>query len=1115
MNVHNINTIARYEVKLLRRSWLFRTFAILALFIISIAALSNLSFVFWRFSETWDMTGVSSLPAFFSIYLYSIAQSVIVIFLAGSFLKRDKKLDTAEVIYVRPMSNADYIVGKVWGILRVFVSLNLIVMGITAFICLAINSSPFSLFPYVFYIVTISIPALLFVLGLAFTMMCFIKNQAVTFIVMLGIVGVSFFYLAEPIYGIFDFSGVNIPAIFSDAVGHADIRLFLLQRATYLVLGIGFICLTITLVNRLPHRPWKTPIIRAISVVVILMGCGLGMLYVLHYRHVMEVRNGYISTYNQYVAQPKANVLKNDIAVRLTGRSMEAESRITVMNSHAEPLKEVVLYLNPGFVVTSVESEGKDIKFARDRQVLRVEQSIAPQDTVTFMVKYGGVPDENIGYTDINEKDFIEHPKASAFFFRYGKRYLYLDERFVLLTPEVLWYPTAIPSVNPQSPYAIKKQFSDYKLTVEGGGDRTVLSQGDMTQKEGQTLFANRTPLTGISLTLADYEKKSVNVDSVDYELYYFKGHDFFSKHFAEVGDTLPVLIREARNDMEIAKGRNYPYRKFVLAEVPLHFTTYIRNWKGYTEAVMPQIVFLPERGIGVGSDFRATKQRVLRWTDNENMLDIDAEVEMFKRFVNNTFVAETEANPMRWETSPKVNKYNQGAQFLNHTGFIYSLEYPIIDIAVNTMLNAGQETSARGWGGQMVMNDVQRANLYLQSNSFQEALQDDSIKPQVFYELLKLKSKFLKNYVIAQVPLEKFDAFMKRFTLENRFKEVSLSEFVAECKAELGIDLTDFIEKWYVDNHSAPLAIRDVDANKILIDDYTKYQIRFKVNNPSDVDAVITVKAVDGGQGRGGRGRRGRGNVAPTTGDEMNYIIPRNSAREVKLIRDERPGRMTVNTNVSTNLPNQFEYNFSKIDNEIRDTSSGAFEISPSLFTPDINEIIVDNEDSGFRIIESNQKHKLKDLFKQEEKEKYYNFRSWRAPSKWTAIVGNNCYGTTVNSAVYKSKGKGLNQVEWEADIPKDNYYEVFVWKPTMDMVMMMNMQHGRSAKVSQQQSYTVHYGEEKETVELDFDQLETGWASLGSFFLPSGKVTVTLNDQVSGQYVIADAVKFVKLKN
>ena len=41
MNIHAINVIARYEVKLLKRSWLFRIFAVLALFILTIAQLSN------------------------------------------------------------------------------------------------------------------------------------------------------------------------------------------------------------------------------------------------------------------------------------------------------------------------------------------------------------------------------------------------------------------------------------------------------------------------------------------------------------------------------------------------------------------------------------------------------------------------------------------------------------------------------------------------------------------------------------------------------------------------------------------------------------------------------------------------------------------------------------------------------------------------------------------------------------------------------------------------------------------------------------------------------------------------------------------------------------------
>lgn len=91
---------------------------------------------------------------FCNTYFYNIAQSVIVVFLAGSFLKRDKKLDTAEVIYVRPMSNADYIVGKTWGIVKVFITLNIITLLFTAFLNILINKSPFDLFPYLFYLLT-------------------------------------------------------------------------------------------------------------------------------------------------------------------------------------------------------------------------------------------------------------------------------------------------------------------------------------------------------------------------------------------------------------------------------------------------------------------------------------------------------------------------------------------------------------------------------------------------------------------------------------------------------------------------------------------------------------------------------------------------------------------------------------------------------------------------------------------------------------------------------------------------------------------------------------------------------------------------------------------------
>ena len=152
MNIHNINTISRYETKLLRRRWLFRIFAVLSLLIIVFFQISLQSNIFGWYR--WGMVAMPSSIPFVNIYLFNIAQSIIAIFLAGNFLKRDKKLDTAEVIYVRPMSNADYIVGKTWGIIKAFVSLNIIALIIAGFIHVFASDSPFAFLPYPVYPIT-------------------------------------------------------------------------------------------------------------------------------------------------------------------------------------------------------------------------------------------------------------------------------------------------------------------------------------------------------------------------------------------------------------------------------------------------------------------------------------------------------------------------------------------------------------------------------------------------------------------------------------------------------------------------------------------------------------------------------------------------------------------------------------------------------------------------------------------------------------------------------------------------------------------------------------------------------------------------------------------------
>ena len=91
----------------------------------------------------------SNIP-YLILLLLNTGQAVIAIFLASDFLKRDKKLDTSEVFYVRPLSNAEYVIGKIWGNLRVFLLLNLIIMGITMAFNLTVGEVDWIAFYYIF-----------------------------------------------------------------------------------------------------------------------------------------------------------------------------------------------------------------------------------------------------------------------------------------------------------------------------------------------------------------------------------------------------------------------------------------------------------------------------------------------------------------------------------------------------------------------------------------------------------------------------------------------------------------------------------------------------------------------------------------------------------------------------------------------------------------------------------------------------------------------------------------------------------------------------------------------------------------------------------------------------
>ena len=202
---------------------------------------------------------------------------------------------------IRALSNAEYVVGKIWGNLRVFLFLNLLVLAIVLAFNFMASGVAVDLPAYLVYFFLISIPTLIFIIGLSIFLMLLLKNQALTFILLLGYIGLTLFYIQDKFYYLFDYMVYNLPLFKSTIVGFSNLELILNHRAIYFFAGLGFIFFTIFLFKRLPnarrsHYPW-----------LFLSFCMFLLMGTAGFRHVRsilregEMRALYTSINNKYV----------------------------------------------------------------------------------------------------------------------------------------------------------------------------------------------------------------------------------------------------------------------------------------------------------------------------------------------------------------------------------------------------------------------------------------------------------------------------------------------------------------------------------------------------------------------------------------------------------------------------------------------------------------------------------------------------------------------------------------------------------------------------------------------------------------------------------------------
>jgi len=1152
---HNIKTIARYEATILRRSLFFRLFSLGALFIFTFLNLGIFSPVG---DEPWEFVAIPSSVPLLNLYLLNIAQSVLVIFLSADFLRRDKKIDTNEVLYTRPMSNLEYVSGKTWGILKLFLGLDIIILLIALIINVISKSMTVDLLSYVSYLLIICVPTLLFSLGLSFMLMLVLRNQALTFLILLGIAAVNLFWLHYRFGSVFDYMAFGLPVFKSGVIGFDNPELIINQRLMYGLLGISLASASVLLFNRLPQSKIQTGISIALMIFSFIGSFICGLNTVSLHKTVLHDRKMVIEAAREFEHSETVSLTSAYIDLLHTGETIQATATLSLTNNNNDSLNKYFFSLNPGLKIHSIVRNNTELKYRTVNHITEVEvqKPLYHGQTDSISISYSGTINEAFCYPDYSGG--INDNPYSIEFLNVNKRQAFLTERYVLLTPETHWYP--VPGLNyyPSNPARINVGFTRFHLRVNTSEGLRAVSQGLMTKEGDYFCYTPESPLTGLTLAIGNYSSDTLKVDSINYIIHYFEGNDYYKDDLSELKDTLSYLVSGIMRELEATFSTNYPFKTLSLLEVPVQFYSYPRMSTQTRAELQPSMVLLPEkmatmRNAGFRKQMIRQKKRMAR--NNQIITDKELQVRIFNDFIRNSFIS---GENFRYIDGVAINepvRYRLSPSFYFFRNNFYSFKYPVINAVFESHLQKVTPPSqTTGYNGStQAISDYDQANLILSNYSLNEILlknpSSDTIR-----KVLTLKGDYLFNMLRAKAGIDEFNQWFKKYIDYNQFKSVSAEQFNRDIKENFGFEFYPFLDEWFNAKEQAAFYITNLQVSQIIINNRQRYQIIFTASNPEPVAGIFTVSFRTGPVG-GIRGLHGGapllmaaegggnyGNAAGNSGPDVSNIskivvLGPEEARKIGLILDAEPRVMMINTLVSRNIPGLITWNINTINNSPSGTKPFEGEILLESI-PDYSnplEIIVDNEDPGFIVNEKTDNSPLKRILgiTNENSLTYQYINERYAPEYWQPVVQSDYYGKYILSAVYTRSGNNTQEASWNAFITEPGYYNIYFYvgkageqdlsrnrtvspagesqgRPTRPVTTGGDV---RSADQSVKDIHLkIYHNEGIEELTFDYQNARGGWNNLGRYYLSADSARVVITNMSEGKYVIADAVRWVK---
>ena len=337
--------LAIFEQRRLRRSVGFKIFCVLAVVIIAF----YLFFFYTPFipiMEVWEQVALPSFIPFFFVSMLTMLQTIALIFLGD--LSPTKRVDSFDVIRMKPYTNLDYIVGKAWGTVSLFLRADIVICTLIMLVHVLLTDSPFNPLYYIYALLFITLPSLVFITGLSFLLQTMIRQRAISSLLVLAVVAVLYQFGMKA-FGCTDLFINFIPTAFSEMVGLRVWKQLLLHRFFFFLVGCAFLMFAAVCMRRLCEVKKRPLSYSATGAVFLVAGCLALFFYWDAFQQRLKARQTYRESYilaSQYL-HPR--MTSQQLAVELKQGKMHAVSEVTLVNQHDTSLSRVTLYLNPGW----------------------------------------------------------------------------------------------------------------------------------------------------------------------------------------------------------------------------------------------------------------------------------------------------------------------------------------------------------------------------------------------------------------------------------------------------------------------------------------------------------------------------------------------------------------------------------------------------------------------------------------------------------------------------------------------------------------------------------------------------------------------------------------------